>query len=182
MYSEEKMTSRREIYDGKVVKLYVDDVELDNGHKTKRELIRHPGGVCVLPLDEEGSVYMVKQFRYPFQTALYELPAGKLEFGENHRECGIRELKEETGATADSFEYLGCIYPTVAYDTEIIHMYLARGLHFGEQHLDEGEFLDVIKLPFDKVFDMAMNGGLPDAKTQTAVLKTKLLMLQNKGE
>ena len=158
MYSEEKMTSRREIYDGKVVKLYVDDVELDNGHKTKRELIRHPGGVCVLPLDEEGSVYMVKQFRYPFQTALYELPAGKLEFGENHRECGIRELKEETGATADSFEYLGCIYPT------------------------EGEFLDVIKLPFDKVFDMAMNGGLPDAKTQAAVLKTKLLMLQNKGE
>jgi ADP-ribose pyrophosphatase len=176
MYSEEKQVSRKEIFDGKVVKLCVDGVVLDNGHETKRELIRHPGGVCVLPLDGEGNVYMVKQFRYPFMTALYELPAGKLEYGENHRECGIRELKEETGATADSFEYLGCIYPTVAYDTEIIHMYLAKGLHFGEQKLDEGEFLDVIKLPFEKAFEMAMNGELPDAKTQTAILKTKILL------
>lgn len=175
MYSEEKQVSRSEIFDGKVVKLYVDEVELDNGHRTKREVIKHPGGVCVLPLDGEGNVYMVKQFRYPFGKALYELPAGKLEPGEDHRECGIRELKEETGATADEVEYLGCIYPTVAYDTEIIHMYLARGLHFGEQKLDEGEFLDVVKLPFEKAFEMAMNGELPDAKTQTAILKTKLL-------
>ena len=176
MYSEEKTISSELRFDGKVVKLYVDEAELDNGQRAYRELIKHPGGVCVLPLDEEGNVYMVKQFRYPFGCALYELPAGKLEYGEDHRTCGIRELKEETGAEADSFEYLGCIYPTVAYDTEIIHMYLARGLHFGEQHLDEGEFLDVIKLPFDKVFEMAMNGELPDAKTQTAVLKAKLLL------
>lgn len=179
MYSEEKQLSRTDIFDGKVVKLFVDEVELDNGQRAKREIIKHPGGVCVLPLDEDGNVYMVKQFRYPFMTALYEIPAGKLEYGENHRECGIRELKEETGATADSFEYLGCIYPTVAYDTEIIHMYLARGLHFGEQSLDEGEFLDVIKMPFDEVFEMAMNGGIPDAKTQTAVLKTKILLDMN---
>ncbi|MGN0632503.1 MAG: NUDIX domain-containing protein [Oscillospiraceae bacterium] len=179
MYSEEKQLSRTDIFDGKVVKLFVDEVELDNGQKAKREIIQHPGGVCVLPLDEDGNVYMVKQFRYPFMTALYEIPAGKLEYGENHRECGIRELKEETGATADSFEYLGCIYPTVAYDTEIIHMYLARGLHFGEQSLDEGEFLDVIKMPFDEVFEMAMNGSIPDAKTQTAVLKTKILLDMN---
>ena len=179
MYSEEKQLSRTDIFDGKVVKLFVDEVELDNGQKAKREIIKHPGGVCVLPLDEDGNVYMVKQFRYPFMTALYEIPAGKLEYGENHRECGIRELKEETGATADSFEYLGCIYPTVAYDTEIIHMYLARGLHFGEQDLDEGEFLDVIKMPFDEVFEMAMNGSIPDAKTQTAVLKTKILLDMN---
>ena len=176
MYSEEKTISSELKFDGKVVKLYVDEAELDNGQRAYRELIKHPGGVCVLPLDEEGNVYMVKQFRYPFGCALYELPAGKLEYGEDHRTCGIRELKEETGAEADSFEYLGCIYPTVAYDTEIIHMYLARGLHFGEQHLDEGEFLDVIKLPFDKVFEMAMNGELPDAKTQTAVLKARLLL------
>lgn len=176
MFSEEKQLSREMKFDGRVVKLYVDQVELDNGTRTFREVIEHPGGVCVLPIDENGDVYMVKQFRYPFMKALYELPAGKLEFGENHRECGIRELKEETGATADSFEYLGCIYPTVAYDTEIIHMYLARGLHFGEQHLDEGEFLDVIKLPFEKVVEMALNGELPDAKTQAAVLKTKILL------
>lgn len=176
MYSEEKTLSSEMKFDGRVVKLFVDQVELDNGTKTFRELIKHPGGVCVLPLDEDGNVYMVKQFRYPFMKALYEIPAGKLEYGEDHRACGIRELKEETGATAESFEYLGCIYPTVAYDTEVIHMYLARGLSFGEQHLDEGEFLDVVKLPFGKVFEMAMNGELPDAKTQTAVLKTKLLL------
>lgn len=176
MYSEEKTLSSEMKFDGRVVKLFVDQVELEDGTKAIRELVKHPGGVCVLPLDEEGNVYMVKQFRYPFKQALYELPAGKLEFGEDHRACGIRELKEETGATADSVEYLGCIYPTVAYDTEIIHMYLARGLHFGKQHLDDGEFLDVIKLPFDKVFEMAMNGELPDAKTQTAVLKAKLLL------
>lgn len=180
MYSEEKTLSREQVFDGKVVKLFVDRVELDNGRKTVRELIKHPGGVCVLPLDEDGNVYMVKQFRYPFMKALYELPAGKLEFGEDHRQCGIRELKEETGAEADQFDYLGCIYPTVAYDTEIIHMYLARGLHFGKQHLDEGEFLDVIKLPFDKVFEMAMNNELPDAKTLAAVLKTKILL--DKGQ
>ena len=176
MYSEEKTISSELKFDGKVVKLYVDEAELDNGQRAYRELIKHPGEVCVLPLDEDGNVYMVKQFRYPFGRALYELPAGKLEYGEDHRACGIRELKEETGATADELEYLGCIYPTVAYDTEIIHMYLARGLHFGSQQLDEGEFLDVIKLPFDKVFEMAMNGELPDAKTQTAVLKTKLIL------
>ena len=176
MFSEEKQLSREMKFDGRVVKLYVDQVELDNGTRTIREVIEHPGGVCVLPIDENGDVYMVKQFRYPFMKALYELPAGKLEFGENHRECGIRELKEETGPTADSFEYLGCIYHTVAYDTKIIHKYLARGLHFGEQHLDEGEFLDVVKLPFEKVVEMALNGELPDAKTQAAVLKTKILL------
>ena len=86
MYSEERQLSRTDIFDGKVVKLFVDEVELDNGQRAKREVIKHPGGVCVLPLDEDGNVYMVKQFRYPFMTALYEIPAGKLEYGENHRE------------------------------------------------------------------------------------------------
>lgn len=175
MYSEEKTLDSELKFDGKVVKLYVDNVELDNGVKTVRELIKHPGGVCILPIDDEGNVYMVKQFRYPFMKALYELPAGKLEYGEDSRTCGIRELKEETGAAADSFEYLGFIYPTVAYDSEIIYMYVAKGLHFGSQHLDEEEFLDVIKLPYDKVLKMALEGELPDAKTQAAILKYEVL-------
>ncbi|MCR5142030.1 MAG: NUDIX hydrolase [Ruminococcus sp.] len=176
MISEEKQVSREMKFDGKVVKLYLDQVVLDNGMEAFREVIEHPGGVCVLPLDENGDIYMVKQFRYPFMKVLCELPAGKLEYGESHRECGIRELKEETGAVADSVEYLGCIYPTVAYDTEIIHMYLARGLHFGEQQPDEGEFLDVVKIPFEKAVEMALSGELPDAKTQAAILKTKILL------
>lgn len=117
---------------------------------------------------------MVKQFRYPFSEVLLEVPAGKLEKGEDHRECGIRELKEEIGAEAGYFEYLGCLYPTVAYDTEIIHMYLAKELSFGEQSLDDGEFIDIVKLPFEKAVEMVMNNEIPDAKTQLAVLKAKL--------
>lgn len=175
MYLNEKKISSKEIYDGKVVKLFCDDVELENGMKTKREIIHHPGGVCIVALDEEQNVFFVKQFRYPFSTALMEVPAGKLEFGEDHRECGIRELKEEIGATAEKFEYMGCIYPTVAYDTEVIHMYLAEGLSFGEQHLDEGEFLDVIKIPLKKAFEMVMNNEIPDAKTQAAIMKAYIL-------
>ena len=179
MVQNEKQLDSQLIYDGKVVKLYKDEVELDNGYKTGREWIKHPGGVCIAAVDEDENVYFVEQFRYPFHTALMEIPAGKLEFGENHRECGIRELKEEIGAEAESFEYLGCLYPTVAYDTEVIHMYLARGLSFGEQHLDEGEFLDVKKIPLEKAVEMVMNNELPDSKTQLAIIKTYIKL---KGE
>lgn len=176
MVQNEKQIDSQQIFDGKVVKLYKDSVELDNGYKATREWIKHPGGVCIVALDEDENVYFVEQFRYPFHKALMEVPAGKLEFGESHRECGIRELKEEIGAQAESFEYLGCLYPTVAYDTEIIHMYLARGLSFGEQKLDEGEFLNVTKIPLEKAFEMVMNNELPDSKTQLAIMKTYYLM------
>lgn len=171
MYQNEKKISSEEIYNGKVVKLSVDSVELDNGFKTKREVIHHPGGVCIVALDDEENVFFVEQFRYPFNAALTEIPAGKLEYGENPEECGKRELKEEIGAEAESFEYLGKLYPTVAYDTEIIYMYLARGLSFGEQDLDEGEFLDVKKMPLEKAVKMVMNDELNDSKTQLAILK-----------
>ena len=169
-----KKLSGEQIFSGRVIDLSVDKVELENGKITTRELITHPGGVCVVPIDENGDIYMVKQFRYPFSEVLLEVPAGKLEKGEDHRECGIRELKEEIGAEAGYFEYLGCLYPTVAYDTEIIHMYLAKELSFGEQSLDDGEFIDIVKLPFEKAVEMVMNNEIPDAKTQLAVLKAKL--------
>lgn len=174
MYQKEKALTSEQIFDGVVVKLYRDEIELENGERAVREYIRHPGGVCVAAVDDDENIYMVEQFRYPFGKALTEVPAGKLEFGEDPERCGRRELKEEVGAVADSFEYLGCIYPTVAYDTEIIHMFLARGLHFGEQHLDDGEFLDVKKIPLKEVYRMVMANELNDAKTQMAVLKTYL--------
>lgn len=170
-----KTISEKEIYKGRVVHLTCDEVELENGYKTLREVIHHPGGVCIVALDEDENVYFVKQFRYPFKTALMEIPAGKLEYGEDHLECGRRELKEEIGATAEKMTYLGCIYPTVAYDTEIIHMYMAEGLDFGEQHLDEGEFLDVTKMPLEEAYKMIMENKLPDAKTTAAILKTYLI-------
>lgn len=169
---EETVSSER-IFDGRVVKLYRDEVILENGEKTIREVIKHPGGVCVLPIDGDGNVYMVKQFRYAFGTVLLEAPAGKLEAGENPIDCGIRELKEEVGASADEMMYLGKLYPTVAYDTEIIYMYLARGLHFSNQSLDPEEFLDVVKLPYNEAYKMVLRGELPDAKTQLAILNAK---------
>ena len=174
MYSKEKTITTKQVYDGIVVKLFSDEVELDNGYKATREVIHHPGGVCVVALDDDENVFMVEQFRYPFAEVLTEVPAGKLEYGEQPELCGRRELKEEVGAEAESFEYLGCLYPTVAYDTEKIYMYLARGLSFSEQDLDDGEFLDVRKMPLKQAFEMAMAGQLPDAKTQLAIIKAYL--------
>ena len=174
MYSKEKTITSEQVYDGIVVKLFSDNVELDNGTKAVREVIHHPGGVCVAALDENENVFMVEQFRYPFAQVLTELPAGKLEYGEDPETCGRRELREEAGVLADRFEYLGCLYPTVAYDTEKIHMFLATGLTPTKQDLDEGEFLDVKKMPLKQAFEMAMSGELPDAKTQLAVIKAYL--------
>lgn len=180
MHLEEKTLSGEQKFDGKVVKLFVDQVELEDGSRAIREVIKHPGGVCVVPINEQNEIYMVKQFRYPFSQVLTEIPAGKLEPGEDHRECGIRELREEIGATAGRFEYLGCLYPTVAYDTEVIHMYLARELSFGDQSLDEDEFIDVVKMPFEQALQLVYENKLPDAKTQVAILKTKAVLESEK--
>lgn len=176
MHLDEKTLSGEQKFDGKVVKLFVDQVELEDGSKAIREVIKHPGGVCVVPINDKGEIYMVRQFRYPFSRVLTEIPAGKLEQGEDHRECGIRELKEEIGAEAGRFDYLGCLYPTVAYDTEVIYMYLARDLSFGEQSLDEDEFIDVVKMPFEKAVQLVCDNELPDAKTQLAILKAKAVL------
>ena len=129
-----------------------------------------------MPLTADNNVLLVKQFRYPFLEATVEVPAGKINYGEDHEECGRRELLEETGMTAGEFTYLGCLYPTPAYDTETIHMYLARNLEQHNQHLDDDEFLDVLKVPFDEAVKMVMENKLPDAKTQIALLRTKVLL------
>ncbi|MCH5206659.1 MAG: NUDIX hydrolase [Oscillospiraceae bacterium] len=175
MHLEEKTLGSEQKYDGKIVKLFLDTVELENGGQAFREVVKHPGGVCVVPLDSEGNVLFVRQFRYPHGRVMLEIPAGKLEYGEDHRACGLRELKEETGCTCDSFEYLGNLVPTPAYDTEVIHMYLARGLHDGAQSLDEDEFLEIEKIPLEKAVEMIMKNEIADAKTQIAILKTSLL-------
>ena len=172
---EKKLTSKQ-VFDGVVVKLFVDEVELPDGKKSVREVVRHPGAVCVIPIDENGDVIMIKQFRYPFEEVLYEIPAGKLEIGEDPYEAAKRELEEETGVNASKIEYIGTMYTTVAILDEKIHMYLATGITYKDAHPDEGEFLEVEKIPLSTLVDMVMDGKIPDSKTQIAILKAEKLL------
>ena len=176
MQLTEKTINSELKFQGTVIDVYSDTALLENGKTAGRDVVRHPGGVCVVALTDTKEVYMVKQFRYPHQKVTTEIPAGKLEWGESHLECGKRELHEETGNTADEFIYLGCLLPTPAYDSEVIHMYLAKGLHADKQKLDEDEFLEAFTVPFDKAVEMVMRGELEDAKTQLAILKAARLL------
>lgn len=171
----EKTLSSESVYKGKIIDVYKDEVELQNGNKAFREVVRHPGGVGICALTGDGDVFLVRQFRYPHKKAILEIPAGKLEYGENPLECGKRELLEETGYTAKEFVSLGKILPTPAYCEEVIHIYLAKGLTFAAQKLDADEFLEVVKTPFVKAVEMVMTGEITDGKTCAAILKTKFL-------
>ncbi len=171
MVITEKTLSRKTVFQGKILTLHTDEVLLENGIEAYREVIEHTGGVCILPLTKDNKVYVVRQFRYPFAKILLEIPAGKKEAGEDPLTCGIRELKEEVGASADEMIPLGSMLPTPAYDTERIYMYLARGLHYGTQQLDEDEFLEIETIPLTELKKMVMRGEIEDAKTQLAILK-----------
>lgn len=176
MHLYEKTLASELIHDGKIIKLTKDTVELENGQTALREVVHHNGGVCIVPLTENDEIIFVKQYRYPFKEVLLEIPAGKLDKGEDHYDCGKRELLEETAAVAEQFDYMGVLYPTTGYLTEKIYMYLAQGLTFEKQKLDEDEFLDVVKIPFDKAVEMIMNNEICDAKTQIAVLKAARIL------
>ena len=176
MHLQEKTTGSEKIYQGKVFYVTRDTAELEDGKEVQRDVVHHSGGVCVVPLTEKGTVLMVKQFRYPMQQVTLEIPAGKLEAGEDPADCGRRELREEAGRTCGKYTPLGKLFPTPAYDTEVIHMYLAQELSAPEaQDLDDGEFLDVTELPLEQAVQMVMDGEIPDAKTQIALLKTYVL-------
>ncbi len=176
MHLDEKTIESNLAYKGGILEVYKDTVMLENGKTAGRDVIKHSGGVCVVAVNENKEVYFVKQFRYPHRKVLLEIPAGKKEWGENPLECGMRELREEAGFTADEFISLGCLYPTPAYDTEVIYMYLAKGLHKAEQDLDDDEFLDVLTIPLDEAVKMVMNNEIEDAKTQLALLKASVLL------
>lgn len=167
----EKPLSQEYKFKGKIVNMRVDEALLPNGHTASREVVEHPGGVCVAALTQEGELLFVRQFRYPFGRVVRELPAGKLERGEDPLEAGKRELMEETGAAAAEYLSLGCLYPSPGYCGEIIHLYLARGLSFGDAHPDEDEFLEPERVPLKEAVQAVLAGELPDAKTQVAVLK-----------
>ena len=172
----EKKISSRQVFDGVVVKLFVDEVELPDGKKSVREVVRHPGAVCVIPVTDKGEVIMVRQYRYAFGQPLLEVPAGKLEPGEDPLEAAMRELEEETGTVAKSIEHIGELYTTVAIIDEKIQMYLATGLTYKNAHPDDGEFLEVEKIPLDTLVSMVMNGEIKDSKTQISILKAHKIL------
>ena len=174
---EEVKIASKDIFDGHILHVYKDTVELPNGKEASRELIRHIGAVAVVPLTDDGNVIVERQFRYPLGQVITEIPAGKLDsFDEDRLEAIKRELREETGYVADEWMELGDYHPAAAYTDERITLYLATGLHKGERELDEDEFLDVIEVPLiDLVKDVAA-GKITDGKTQVAILKTYLLL------
>lgn len=176
----EKTLNTNMIYEGKIITVHVDDVELPDGTRSIREIVEHSGGVCVAPLTDNYELLFVRQYRYPYKKELLELPAGKLEKGENPLEAGIRELEEECGVIAEKVFSLGTVYPTVAYCSEVIHLFCAVGLRSTQQHLDLGEFLAIEKKPLDEAVRMVMEGEISDSKTVALVLK--IARLRERGE
>lgn len=175
----EKMVKSEYIYRGKIINLRVDTVKTPSGNTATRELVEHPGGVCVVPLDDEGNVIMEWQYRRPFDTNTFEIPAGKLTPGEDILECGKRELEEETGLCAKEYIYLGKMLPTPGFCCEIIHMYLAKGLYEGKLNRDDDEFIEVVKVPLTELADKVLSGEIVDGKTALAIMKVN--EMKNRG-
>lgn len=176
MHLEEKTIKSEPVYEGLIFNITHDTVLLENENTAFRDVLWHNGGVCVIPVTDDNEIYLVKQFRYPFGAALREVPAGKLEKGESPEICGKRELLEETGFICREFIYLGEMLPTPAYNSEITHIYLAKGLEFKNQSLDDDEFLDVEKIPLSEAVELVMNGTIRDGKTQIAILKAARIL------
>ena len=168
----EKTIASDLIYDGKVVHLYRDTVELPDGSPAVREIVRHIGAVCVVPVTDEGDVILERQYRYAVGQILTEIPAGKLDYPEEDpAEAALRELREETGAVPRELIGLGDFFGSPAVMGERIRMYLARGLTFTKRQPDDGEFLEVIRMPLEEAVRAVLRGEIPDGKTQCAVLR-----------
>ncbi len=169
MHTETVLTSKQ-VYKGGFLDIRLDTVRLQSGQQTQREYFVHPGACVVIPLLDSGDVVLEKQYRYPVQREMIEFPAGKLDPNEDPLMCALRELREETGYTAAQWAYAGCMHLAIAYSTEVIHIYFARGLTSGERDLDEGEFLDVFTAPAEQLIAWCADGTVTDAKTLACAL------------
>lgn len=172
----ERFVSREEIFNGRILNVHVDTVTLPDGSLATREVADHPGGVAIIALDDENNVLMVEQHRYVFGEDVPEIPAGKLEKGEDPYLAALRELKEETGATPALFQPLGKLYPSPGCYGETLHLFLARNLTFGEAKPDEDEFLRVERVPLEVLLQRILKNEIADAKTVAGVLKAKLYL------
>ena len=167
----EKKISEQKVYEGKIFDVYSDKVELPNKQTSTRDWVKHNGGAAILVLDQDKNVYLVEQYRYSVGRVVLEIPAGKIDKGENPYNSALRELEEELGFKAEKIEPLGVILPTVGYVSERIHLYLATEYELSKQHLDEGEFVNVVKMPLATLIDKIENFEIEDAKTVIAVTR-----------
>lgn len=174
----EKTIDSNTVYEGSVIKVRVDTVEVSDGKLASRDIVEHPGGVGIIAVSAKGNLILVKQFRKPLDNLLLEIPAGKLNYNEDHYSCGVRELEEETGYSAGSFTYLGYFHPTPGFCDEKLHLYYATDLKEGKANPDEDEFLTVEEIPFEIAVKMVLSGEIKDAKTLIGILlvKEKLAM------
>lgn len=170
MNYEEKTISKKHIYTGNIIGVDVISVSLPNGKEATRDYVSHPGAAVVVPLTDNGELYMVRQYRKPIESELLELPAGKLDKGEDPLVCARRELKEETGLEAEKLEHLISIHSTPGFSNEVLHMYLATGLKEGEACADEDEFISSEKIPVKILVDMVLKKEITDAKSIIGIL------------
>ncbi len=171
MNLEETLIKSEEIYSGRVVRVTIDTVRLPNGKESTREIVHHNGACAILPITNEGKIVLVKQYRCSLSKVLYEIPAGKLEKGEDPKECAFRELEEETGYKAKNMEEYLMIYPAAGYSGEALYIYKATDFIKTQLNLDEDEFVEVVEMDVKKLKDMVMNNEINDSKTVSAVLK-----------
>lgn len=177
MNFEEKTLNSQVVYKGKVITVIKDDIETSDGHKSFREVALHNGGVVIVAFKDENTILLVKQYRYPLKSVNIELPAGKLEIGENPDFAAIRELEEETGYRAKNWKSLGFINTTPGICTEKLYLYMAKDLEFVGEHPDEGEIIKCYEYKLSEVYEMIYNGQINDSKTICAITRAKGLKL-----
>ncbi len=166
----EKTVESRIIYRGKIINLRLDNVVLENGNSATREIVEHPGAVGIIAIKDNGDIVLVRQYRKAVEQVLLELPAGKLEKGEDPKVCAARELAEETGYRAKKMVYLSRYYTSPGFSNEVMHMYIATGLKDGERNPDEDELVDTVEISLERAVDMAIKGEIMDAKTITGIM------------
>lgn len=167
----EKKLTENKVYSGRIFDVYSDEIELPNGKTSKRDWVKHNGGAAILCIDKENNVYLVEQYRYSVGRVVLEIPAGKIDKGEDPYNSALRELEEELGFKAKKIEPLGVVLPTVGYVSERIYLYLATDYEVTKQHLDEGEFVNIVKMPLAKLIEKIENFEIEDAKTIIAVTR-----------
>ena len=169
---EDKISSTQ-IFSGKLIDLYLDNVRLPNGKKSTREWIDHPGAVCIVPILDNGDILLIRQFRYGPREEFIEIPAGKIDKNEDPLKCGLRELEEETGYKSNKLTFLTNIHPAIGFSNEKMWMYLAEKLELSKKKLDEDEFLELLPVPLNQAIEWVFSGKITDVKTIIGIMWMK---------